>query len=295
MGSTSGNPNGEGSVEKEYVERERLFGYDKQDRVVGWREYLSEREKNKKNQIIFSSGFAELDHYLDSFQTGELIVISGITGNGKTLFAKTLVRNFVSQGIPSLVFSFEVSTQEFLRAYTSYPNIEKMYVPLEMKPGALNWLANRILEAKVKYDNKVVVIDHLHYIVDMNTDKNFSINVGAAMRQLKEFAIRYNQLIFIISHQQMIKKEDEPGIESIRDSSFIGQEADSVLIVHRVPDETHEAVEGNAGRTKHVPIDKSKYTYEAGFAMVKIEKARRAGTYKKKLSFIKKEDWLEPV
>lgn len=295
MGSAGESSNSEGAVKKEFDERERLFGYDKGDRVVQWEEYLAEREKNKANQTFFSSGFPELDHFLDRFQTGELIVISGVTGNGKTLFAKTLVRNFVAQSIPSLVFSFEVSTQEFLRAYVSFPNIEKMYVPMEMKPGALNWLANRILEAKVKYDNKVVVIDHLHYIVDMNTDKNFSINVGAAMRQLKEFAIRYNQLIFIISHQQMIKKDEEPGIESIRDSSFIGQEADTVLIVHRVPDETHESIEDNLGRTKYKPIDRSLYSYENGNAMVKIEKARRSGTYKHKLSFIKKGDWLEPL
>jgi len=227
------------------------------------------------------SGMDELDDALGGFQTGELVVISGVTGNGKTLFAKTLVRNLSLLSAPCACFSYEVSTEEFLKYFkSSRYDDAKMFVTQEMKVGMMKWIYDRVHESKLKYGTNVVLIDHLHYIVDMDTDK-MTINVGACMRRLKQLAVELNQVVIIVAHQEKLKDDKEPGIETLRDSSFVGQEADDVIIVHRVPDDPSQ--KGN------------NRTYEDGFAVVKIDKARRKGTYKRRLTFQKKGDWLEPV
>lgn len=278
------------------VRLEALLNYSGSDAVVGWRTYRQNSDENKKKTISFSSGFAELDSCIEGFESGEVVTISGNTGQGKTLFVKSLVRSLVGMDVPTTVFSFEVPTYQFLSSYIGLPKCETLYVPKELRTANLRWLAERVYEAKVKYDNKVVVIDHLHYIVDMGQNKNFSLDVGQALRTIKEkIAIGLNQVVFLICHQQSIGDDKEPSISSIRDSSFIGQESDTVFIVHRLPDKTHEVVQTGITRREKKKIDPSQYTYDLGQAMVKIDKARRTGVYRKKLHFQKKGPWLEPI
>ena len=276
-------------------ELEALAAYDGPDAVITWREYLASSRAQKKNGIRIGSGFSELDSLVGDFKTGEVISISGNTGQGKTLFARSLVKQFVEQEVPTLVFSFEVSADEFLEPYQRLTNCETLEVPRSLKTGSLDWIEKRVIESKLKFDNKVVVIDHLHYIVDMQSNENFSLKVGHALRTLKQrISIGLNQVVVLICHQQSISGDKEPSISTIRDSSFIGQESDMVFIVHRLPDKIHDLVQEGA-RTKRVKIAPEDYTYDMGQSMVKIDKARRSGVYKKRLTFVKKTDWLEPL
>ena len=260
---------------------ETLIGYDGEDRVVRWQDYLKDKRANSKKMVKFETGFAELDFVLDCVTTGEVIVLSGLTGNGKTLFAKSLLRNFAAAKVPSMVLSYEVTTEQFLQPFEEDGLTEAdFYVPSELKTGFIPWVEERVLEGKVKYDNKVVFIDHLHYVVDMKTDK-MTQNIGAAMRCLKEIAVKHNQMIVLIAHQEKLKDDKEPGIETLRDSSFVGQEADVVIIVHRLPDSKPEK-----------GFDP---TYDKGYALIKVDKARRSGAFRKRLTFQKVGNWLGPI
>lgn len=260
---------------------EELVSYGGKDRLVTWQDYMSDRKSNATKMIQFETGFPELDSVLDCVTTGEVLVLSGLTGNGKTLFAKSMIRNFAANKVPATVLSYEVITEEFLRPFLEDGLSDAtFYVPMELKTGFIPWVEERVLEGKVKFDNKIVLIDHLHYVVDMKTDK-MTQNIGAAMRCLKEIAVKHNQTIIVIAHQEKLKDDKEPGIETLRDSSFVGQEADVVIIVHRLPDRKPERGEDP--------------TYDLGYALVKVDKARRSGAFRKRLTFQKKGNWLEPI
>ena len=260
---------------------ERIGAYDGPDRVVDWSTYLEEKKAEHSGATLISTGIPELDHALDQFKTGEVIVLSGITGNGKTLFSKTLIRNMSKEGTGCVVMSFEVSTEEYLTAFRNGAHFDaQVFVPKEMRVGFVKWVYDRALEAKIKFGAKVILVDHLHYIIDMNTDK-MTVNIGACMRRLKQLAVELDMVVMVIAHQEKLRDDKEPSIDTLRDSSFVGQEADTVIIVHRLPDESSQ--KGN---------DR---TYDAGYALVKVDKARRAGTYKRRLTFQKKGAWLEPL
>lgn len=225
------------------------------------------------------------------FETGELNVVSGPTGNGKTLFADSIGMRLMQNGMNIAWFSYEVPTEKMIEKYVSNPEYKDLglYVPMELKTGNIEWLKKKCKEAQLKYSCQAVFIDHLHFLVDMGTKQNMSLNIGGVMRQIKhEIAKGLNMIVFIICHQGQ-PKEDEPSLENIRDSSFIGQEADNVFIVYRVPDPLPFELEKNS-QIKGYPR-----TYSNGQAIVKIEKARRSGTYRKKISFEKRGHWLEEV
>jgi len=253
-----------------------LLSYEGKDKVMLWREFVLEKQKTNKSNIKIETKFPELDSALDCLIPGEVVVLSGLTGNGKTLFAKTMIRNFALSNVPCMVLSYEVTTEEFLRAFSESGFVHPFYVPAELKTGYLPWVEEKVIEAIVKFNNRVVLIDHLHYVVDMKTDK-MTQNIGAAMRCLKEIAIKYQQIILLVAHQEKLKDDKEPGIETLRDSSFVGQEADVVVVVHRLPD---------APKT---------LTFDQGYALVKVDKARRSGAYKRRLTFQKRGNWLEPL
>lgn len=225
-----------------------------------------------------------MDTFVDGFQTGELVTVSGYTGMGKTLFLKSLIRNFGIGTVPVLVFSYEDAVERYLRMFEEEGGNYPIFVPMNLETGNLHWLEERIVEAKLKYNARVVTIDHLHYLMDMGHGKeNMSLKIGSIMRFLKkQIAEEHNMLVFIVAHQEKVRENnEEASINTIRDSSLIGQESDDVIIVQRMPDSKDQ--------------DKGDETFEAGYSMVKIDKARRAGTFRKRLTFQKAGNWLAPL
>jgi replicative DNA helicase len=68
----------------------------------------------------------------------------------------------------------------------------------------------------------------------MTYQGNVSLMIGSIMRELKKIAIRHSLVIFIIAHTEKIRAEDtKPSLAWIRDSSFVVQESDDVIIINR--------------------------------------------------------------
>jgi len=262
---------------------EDLIRYGGKDRVVTWEEYLKDRENSKGKNISFQSGYSELDYFTQGFQTGELIVTSGYSGMGKTLFVKSLIRSFGIENVPVVCFSYEDEVGRYLEKLKQEGKAYPLYVPMQLETGNLQWLEERVLEAKLKYNSRIVTIDHLHYLMDSTFGKeNMSLRIGSIMRFLKsQVAVKHNMVVFIVAHQEKARDGSEASMDTIRDSSLIGHESDMVIIIQRKSDDA--------------PVKGQDASYEAGYAMVKIDKARRAGTFRKRITFQKKGDWLEPV
>lgn len=207
-----------------------LASYDKEDKVISFKEMQELAEKNKAHIFAIKSDIPSLDGMVGGFEGGELNVISGKTGGGKTLFAQTLTKNFSDQGIKSLWFSYEMPPYNFLKRF---PSIPEAYMPQILTARDPRWIEARIWEAKLKYDTRIVFIDHLHYLVDMARMQNMSIEIGEIMRSLKKIAIKHNIVLFLIAHTKMTNEDDELGLGSVRDSGMIECEADNVFYVWR--------------------------------------------------------------
>lgn len=218
-------------IRRNITKEERLAVYDGPDKIISSQEFL-EKLKQEKTPHSFMSGIPSLDLITGGFEAGELNIITGFTGMGKTSFCQSLTHSLAKNGTKALWFSYEVPPRQF---FSKFPNgeVPLFYLPAEMKGKDLSWIGDRILEAKIKYDVRAVFIDHLHFIIDLALARNPSLEIGAIVRALKTLAMRLHLAIFLIAHTVKPRENTFPGLESIRDSSFISQEADAVFAIQR--------------------------------------------------------------
>jgi KaiC/GvpD/RAD55 family RecA-like ATPase len=211
-----------------------LREYAGEDRVISSHEMALKLKEIPESLIRVKSFIPSLDKAIEDFRDGELVVISGPTKHGKTLFAQTLTANFNRQQYPSLWFTYEVPVRQFL---SQFPKPPMIYLPSTLKAHIMPWFEDRVWESFAKYRTRIVFIDHLHYLIDLERLKNPSLEIGQIIRKLKTLAVSGGFLIFLLCHTTKGASDDRLSYESIRDSSFVSQESDCVLMIKRTQED----------------------------------------------------------
>ena len=202
------------------------------DKIITSQEFYKE-VKALPPEERYSFGINSIDNLTEGFTHGDLIVISGFTGHGKTTICQSISYNLSQKNIPALWFSYELSARQFFNKYKD-KTIPLFYMPRKNKPYDLEWLDKKINECVKEHKVKVIFIDHLHYIVPMlGGQHKKSDMIGDTMRELKQMAVKYNIVIFLMAHTKQPKDQLAPTLGDLRDSSFVGQESDAVYIIHR--------------------------------------------------------------
>jgi RecA-family ATPase len=183
--------------------------------------------------VAVKSFIPSVDKCTEDFRDGELIVISGPTKGGKTLFAQSLTVAFAKQQYTPLWFSFEISARQFLSQFRE--PLPLIYMPQKLRAHALTWFKDRCEESFLKYHTRIIFIDHLHYLIDLAKLRNPSIEIGQIIRQLKILAVEKGYIIFLLCHTTKGGSDPNLSYESIRDSSFVSQESDCVMMIKRTP------------------------------------------------------------
>lgn len=219
-----------------YKKEEELFEYKGADRVVPASELKAELSLTDESIFKFKTGIKTLDRILDGVECGELILLTGLTGEGKSTLMMTLTNNMAEQGAKSCWFTLEVTPRQFLKKMTSRTdNLPEFYMPKENTENTLTWIEERIIESNVKYNTKVVFIDHLNAIFSLEQFKgNLSLEIGDMVAKIKDMAIKHNQIIFLVAHCKDPVDNKEPTKHSIRDSGMIIRLADTILGIWRI-------------------------------------------------------------
>lgn len=175
----------------------------------------------------YSTGWPDLDDYLRVW-LGELLVITGIPGHGKSTWTMNLCANLArAHGWNIAVASFEIPTVPALRfklrlAASHIPAqhwnrdivaesdafIQRHFIFIDTDPTGdddddmtLEWLLEKAADAVLRYDIKVLVIDPWNE-VEHSRPKNESETqyVNRALRQIRRFALRYTVLAIVVAH-----------------------------------------------------------------------------------------------
>lgn len=204
--------------------------YEGDDRMVSSFEIMKEMKERPPEEKMHC-GYSGIDNILDGFRKKQLVVLSAATKSGKTSFAIELTER-LKQYNPTW-FPFEEPAEELIQKFLDRNEEPPMfYTPRAMKGNTLHWIEERIIESKAKYNSQLFFIDHLHFIVEF-TGENMSHQIGRTMRQLKQLAVKWNVVIVLIAHLKKTQLEMQPTLEDLRDSSFIAQEADTVMLLWR--------------------------------------------------------------
>jgi replicative DNA helicase len=176
-----------------------------------------------------------------------------------------------------------------------------IYVPKQLQAMDYDWLYRKCVEGKYKYGCNLILIDHLHFMVDMQTKQNMSLNIGAFMRRLKkDIAIDLEMAVILIAHQGQPKEDQEASLHNLRDSSFIAQESDCTIIVQRKKNLSADEESKYQERIGYLPEELKPPVfdlgdYSANLAIVKVAVNRRTGVFDWKKMFKKVGNFMEEI
>ncbi|OQB94565.1 MAG: Replicative DNA helicase [Spirochaetes bacterium ADurb.Bin110] len=223
---------------------------------------LKNRVKQNRRGLSdsISLGIFELDALLGPIRGGELVVVAGRPGCGKTaLVLQTAIHVAVDLKKPTAFFSLEMRREEVLDRLLAFEGVAQVgqirggylldeqlsdamsrtetlsQAPLSIYDGSTNieLLRSRIRREKAVGGLSLVVVDYLG-LLDMGSGGKTPRweRVGEITRVLKLLAIELN--VTILLAVQLNREGDGiiPTLGMLRDSGSIEQDADRVLLLH---------------------------------------------------------------
>lgn len=178
---------------------------------------------------------------------GDLGVISGHTGRGKTLLAQVITQGLVLQGQKSLWFEFELMPPEMRERFQTL-GVEKgmVYIPRDVETknldGSMEFVEASIIKAQKDFGIRFVFLDLLDRFRPRNDKErkaastNLSSYLGLVAEQLKDLAVKHKVVIVLMAHTRKPPpgaSKQAPDLFDINNSGGVAQNADWVLMVHR--------------------------------------------------------------
>jgi replicative DNA helicase len=263
---------------------------------------MSQRE-DKTAVTGISTHYYDLDSYTSGLQRGELIIIAGRPGMGKTSFALNIAENIaVRNKLPVVVFSLEMTGEQLVqRLLSSYSRVDQgsikrgdltheemdnLYLavnelrtaPIHIaeSPG-INVIDLRARVRRLKDqigDLGLIVIDYVQIMSSLREGRNSNRaqEIADISRSLKALALELNLPIILLSqlNRDVENRQDKrPNIADLRESGALEQDADIILLLYR--DDYYDSD-----------------SKEKGIAEVNIAKNRSGSTGVVKLTFIGK-------
>lgn len=214
-----------------------------------------------------STGYPILDHFTHGLKAGELTVITGNTGIGKTTFVNNIVDHIVRQGNPVLGFYLEGQINYMVARMIS-PHYDIPYneinadpqkydqIKLETASLPLHWYSGPQAGIEVKtleefipavvdlYGIKLIVIDNLQKIV--RGIDNEARRTAQTITALQDLAVDMKIPIILLAHPTKIEKgRTIVTMYDLKSSSDIYQQAGAIWVLQRNREERWLTIEKN--------------------------------------------------
>ena len=222
--------------------------------------------------VLMSTGFEDLDEITWGLHPGEMFVLAARPSVGKTALAMNIAEHLSLNGYPVGVFSLEMNKESLMqrlicaRARVNHHNIRKGILTGEEQSRILT-AASTLAKAKLHIDDtpglsllqlrararrmhqmhgiKAIVIDYLQLMhAKVRNSDNRQVEVSLISNGVKAIAKELSVPVIVLS-QLSRKVEDrgnnaEPKLSDLRESGSVEQDADTVVLLHRVKEKGAE-------------------------------------------------------
>jgi len=190
-------------------------------------------------QAIHPTRIRPLDDLLKGgLRAGQLIVVGGRPGSGKSVLMLQMLLGSVSAAQAGLVVSLEMLARELIERLRTRYNPQQLaalnlrYIDNTSSLSAIQALVN-VTARRMKLCG--VAIDYLQLLeVPGNGRDSREREIAKASRQMKRLALDL-QIPVIVGSQlnRDSEKRGKPGLHDLRESGAIEQDADIVILLHR--------------------------------------------------------------
>lgn len=215
--------------------QETMSAYDGEYKLI-WSDDLLKEIQERPKKPAYNTGVGKLDEITGGFRDQQVITIAAHSKHGKTAFGLFLLECL--KDLNPVMIPLEQSNEELIEQ-----RVENGWsVPRFLSPKNLaarvstDWIEERVVEGIAKYNTKMVLVDHLGYINDMDGDmkrENLAYRIEKVMQQVKNIAKKWNVVVVLLVH---IVKSDEgrpPSLEDLKGSQSILGESDKVIMLWR--------------------------------------------------------------
>lgn len=216
-----------------------------------------------------SSGWPALDNLIGGIREGEVTLITGDTGSGKSTFASALALNLAKAG--GVFFApFELGARRQVAKWvrqtagappdslsrgeveTALDKLESLPIWILKRYGSISIEAvkNTVGFCVARLGVKFIILDHLHFMVKEGPEERAELD--GMLKALAQIAVDTRASIFVLAHPRQIPNSGEKNADNrivqlsdLKGSAGLKQHSDNVWSVWR-PRKFDRAEEGEA-------------------------------------------------
>jgi len=223
---------------------------------------LVDQMTNDTQVFGIMTGLHNFDAMVGGFKKGNLIVIAGRPGMGKTAWALNIVAHNCKQGKSAAVFSLEMTAEELVKRLLAGEGVNNTKIKnpkqfsgddmellqdsaltikewklfIDTSSPSLNSVRAQAMRHRDAHGLDLVVIDYLQLMSIAGHTGNREAEISALSRGLKQLAKDLDVPIILLS--QLSRKVEErptrrPMLSDLRESGAIEQDADMVIFPFR--------------------------------------------------------------
>ncbi|HZR37649.1 MAG TPA: replicative DNA helicase, partial [Nevskia sp.] len=235
-----------------------------QDLIPGIENRLEQLRDNPQNFSGLPTGFTEFDKLTTGLHPGDLVIVAGRPGMGKTSFAMNIAEHVATVDKSAVaVFSMEMSAEQLaLRVLSSFGRIDQQRLrsgqledhdwakivsaggllreaPLYIdETGSLSPLDLRARARRMaaRHDIKLIVVDYIQLMQVPSTRENRTNEISEISRSLKALGKELGVPVIALSQlSRGVEQRDNkrPRMSDLRESGGIEQDADCIVFVYR--------------------------------------------------------------
>lgn len=248
--------------------------------------------------IGLTTGFTELDEMTTGFHPGDLVIVAGRPGRGKSAFALAIALHNATKStpVPSVVFSLEMGRSSMAMRMlaadagveiqvmrsgqikkTDQNHLEDRAVPLRAAPVWIDddprvtvaQIASRARAIQGKRGLGCIIVDYIGLMHEPGKHESRHREVSQISAGLKGVAKELGVPVIALNQLGRECETREPHLADLKDSGSLEQDADAVIFLHwpwRLDkSEPQNLMKVSVGKQRNGPIGALDLTWEPAF------------------------------